>query len=397
LSETFEVAVVGGGVIGCSIALRLASEGRRVVLIERSGKLGSGASSAALGGIIVETDDFCLESDALTALAAYSREILPDWVNDISRRSGHDVPILTTGDLQVALSETEQARLENVVLPRWRRLGYDVRPLSRTELRAEEPLLTGGAVAGYLWTSELALEPPRLMAAFRRLLANEPNVHVRLHGDVVKVDADATGASVTLRDGTVHQVGTVVVAAGHRTGEVVPEVGQAVFPVRGQAFELAPPDLSGYPIRHHCFAMIDDGGEEIVAYAVPRSDGRMAVGVTYEAGVAEVATTTEGQALVERGLRLLLPEAASWRVTRRWAGIRPGTRDGIPLVGRFRPRERLIVAAGHHGLGVTLAPATAELVAALVADDVADHLHGHLATCAPAPVPVQAEALQGVH
>jgi glycine oxidase len=337
-----------------------------------------------MGGIIVETDDFCLASDDLAELAAYSRKILPDWVDDLSRRSGVDVPILATGDLQVALSESEQARIEDVLLPQWRRHGFDVRQLTRRELGEEEPLLTRAAVAGYLLPAELALEPCRLMAALTTLLEADVNVRVRLNSEVTDIEANSTEAMVTLRDGTVLLADTVVVAAGYLSGEVVPEIRETIFPVRGQAFEVCRPGCQTYPLNYHCLAIIDDDGTEIIAYAVPRSDGRMSFGVTYEAHVADPYTTEKGQSLIERGLGLLIPSATTWPVIRRWAGVRPGIANGTPLIGPVRKGEQMIIATGHYGLGVTLAPATAELVCALVNDDEDRTTLQRLAICDPA-------------
>jgi glycine oxidase len=336
-----------------------------------------------MGGIIVETDDYCLASGDLADLAAYSRSILPDWVDDISRRSGVDVPILATGDLQIALSESDQAHIEDVYVPQWRKHGFDVRPLTRRELEDKEPLLTRAAVAGYLLPAELALEPRRLMAALTALLETDANVRVRLDSEVTGIEADSTEATVTLRDGTVLRVGKVVVAAGYLSGDVVPEIRETIFPVRGQAFEVYRPGHQTYPLNHHCLAIIDDDGTEIIAYAVPRSDGRMSFGVTYETQVADPYTTEKGQSLIERGLGLLIPAATTWPITRRWAGVRPGIANGTPLIGPVRKGEQLIIATGHYGLGVTLAPVTAELVSALVNDDENLTTPQHLATCDP--------------
>ena len=385
MGEKFEVAIVGGGVIGCSIALRLAGEGKRVLLVERSDALGSGASSAALGGIIVETDDFCLDSDGLGNLAEHSRSLLPDWVEGLSKRSGVDVPILTTGDIQVALSEAEQARIEDVLLPRWRGRGYSVQPLTPRELADKEPLLTRNAVAGYLLSAELALEPRRLMVALATLLETEPNVRIRLNSQVTGVDADSTDAAITLSDGTVVHADTVVVSAGYLSGDLLPEIDKTIFPVRGQAFEVRRPGCETYPLNHHCLAIIDDAGSEIIAYAVPRSDGRMAFGVTYEDRISDSYITENGQSLIETGLGLLIPSATTWPITRRWAGVRPGIESGKPLIGRIREGHRMIVATGHYGLGITLAPVTAELVSVLINEEDGDRVTTErLETCSPA-------------
>lgn len=381
MGEQYDVAIVGGGVIGCAVAYQLSTEGKKVVVLESTGKVGAGASSAALGGIIVETDDYCL--GALSGVAAHSRTLLPAWVDAISTRSGIDIPVLTTGDIQVAMNEREYARLEEKVAPEWRALGFDVRSLTRAQLRDKEPSLNQSALGGFLLPAELALEPPRLMVALSAVLAAEANVEVRLHSTVVDVRADEDRATVILNDGTNIECGHAVIAGGYRSRDLVPEISAITFPVKGQAFEIRRPGWNTYPLRHHCFALVDIDGCPVAAYVVPRSDGRIAVGVTYEENLDDTQCTAAGQELLRQGLRMLIPGAEDWPVTRRWAGVRPGIVDGIPLIGPLRPNSRMILATGHYGLGVTLAPGTAELVSALINGNGGALTDAHLQICSP--------------
>ncbi len=126
--------------------------------------------------------------------------------------------------------------------------------------------------------------------------------------------------------------------------------------------EVLAPGSRGYPLRHHVYACVE--GRDI--YVVPRADGRLAVGVTYERGRSDTVPTAENLAVMRRGLAVLVPEAATWKHVRHWAGVRPGTLDGIPLIGHVEPHGRVVLATGHVGLGITLAPVTAELVGALL-------------------------------
>ncbi|MFD0664416.1 NAD(P)/FAD-dependent oxidoreductase [Thermocatellispora tengchongensis] len=126
MRETCDVTIAGGGIIGCAIAHRLLTEGRRVVMVDRGASLGGAASSAAMGGIITESDELCL--GPLHDLAERSRELYPAWLNSIIGLSGIDIPLLSSGALQIALDDEESYRLHEKIVPRWIANGARVTP-----------------------------------------------------------------------------------------------------------------------------------------------------------------------------------------------------------------------------------------------------------------------------
>ncbi|MFC4535468.1 NAD(P)/FAD-dependent oxidoreductase [Sphaerisporangium dianthi] len=383
MHETCDVTIVGGGVIGCAIADRLCTEGLQVIIVEAGDKLGDGASSSAMGGIISETDDSCFTP--LGEITRHSRRLYPAWLREIEERSGVPVPLLRTGAIQVALDAEEMRRLETRVFPRWAATGSDVRRLGRDELLKREPLLSPQVRGGYLLPSEPALEPVTLMSSLSSALRLHREARVKTGSRAVAVRPDAGGAVVVLDNGVTLRSAAAVIAGGHLSGALIPRLARFLFPVKGEAMEVRPPDhRHAYPLRHHVYSIVDLGGSRCPAYAVPRISGRLSAGVSYDVGVSVPRPTLANQAMIRRGLAALIPAAARWPAIRHCAGIRPATADDLPLVGPADADGRVVLATGHHGLGITLAPATAEMVSAVLGTTpMTPRLRRHLAVCGP--------------
>lgn len=380
MRATCDVAIAGGGIIGCAIAQRLSAAGRRVVIVDGAAELGRGATSAAMGGIITETDELCL--GPLRELVRRSRDLYPAWLESITGLSEMGIPLLSTGALQIALDDDEMTRLNERILPRWRAIGAKAEPLSRKEVLRLEPLISRKVRGGFHLPTELALEPTRLMSALSAVLRRDPKVEIRLDSWAERVDVGPRGVIVALVNGSRIEADQVVVAGGHLSGALVPSHASLMVPIKGEAMEVLAPGTRGYPMRYQVYTCIS--GRD--SYVVPRTDGRLAVGVTHERGRSDTVATARNLAVIRRDLATLAPEAATWRQRRHWAGVRPGTLDGIPLMGLVEPHGRLVLATGHVGLGITLAPVTAELVGALVDHGAADDAisTGLLELCHPA-------------
>jgi len=357
------LVIIGGGVIGCAIALQARAERRSVVLVDAGLDLGLGATDAAMGGILTQTESSCLGE--LSGVIKRSRDIYPHWLAELRDISGAKVHVLKGGDIQVALDDVELARLQNDVLPKWKASPFAVEQLTAREARDLEPLLSEKVVGGFLLPEELALDPRELMTSLREAL-KQSGISLRLGRRARKVSSGPLGASVHLDDGTQIGAESVVVAAGHLSGTLLPQLRGAIGPIKGQAFDLRVPDAHTYPLRHHIYAEIEYAGEPGYPYLVPRIDGRLAAGVTYEEVFTEEGPTTKGIADITSWIAELMPASAGWKMERAWAGLRPATADHIPVIGYVDDHDRLIAATGHAGLGVTLAPVTAELVSAVL-------------------------------
>jgi len=156
--------------------------------------------------------------------------------------------------------------------------------------------------------------------------------------------------------GEIIAAGAVVNAAGAWAGELAPRLaGAAVVPVRGQMVMLA---LAQPPFRH---AIYSRG-----VYLVPRRDGRLLAGSTYEhVGYDKRVTAEAVRGILDRTIRLA-PALGATTLAETWAGLRPGTRDGLPILGADPEVEGLYYATGHYRHGILLAPATAQALATLI-------------------------------
>ncbi len=213
---------------------------------------------------------------------------------------------------------------------------------------------------------EGALEPRVLMSALREVLRRNPRIEVVARARVQAVTPGAGGVEVLLEGGGVVRGDRCVVAAGAWSSELVPTRPGGQFPVRGQAAELVVPGGGGYPLRHHVYCKVALDDTTVSSYVVPRHDGRVVVGVTYDQGRWDEEPEDHATERLLAALRLVVPASRDWRLTGSWAGIRPGTADGYPLVGNADADGRVVMATGHFGVGITLAPITAALVRSIL-------------------------------
>ncbi|TDD37527.1 FAD-dependent oxidoreductase [Actinomadura sp. KC06] len=365
-----DVIIVGGGIIGGGIAEQLRCGSRlRVSIVEQElrARVKTGASQAAAGGINPHLYDE--GHGALGPMAQRSRDLYPDWIERLRVAWGQPIELRRSGLLCVAIEEKEHDRLINDVLPLLRERGVPAEELGADEARRREPLL-GSAVTGGLWLpDDLAVEPLRVMAALEALLkADNGLTCVPDHAEDISADAD--GVRVVLRSGRVLRSDKVVVAAGHLSHELVKDFidwrDGDFSPVKGQILEVEAPVNGG--LRTQCDALVRDDNKTHIVRATPYAEGRVAVGVTHDRGDASTGTSPRASESILRNLRRILPDVAGWKVIGARAGIRPGTSDGLPVLGYVDPHRRVLAASGHNGLGITLAPRTAQLAVKLLLD-----------------------------
>jgi glycine oxidase len=377
-----DVVVVGGGIIGMAIAWRARRRGMAVTLLERDA-VGAGTSRVAAGMLapVVEAE-FGDAGRRLLELGLRSSRLWPGFAQELTVLTGASVGLMRTGTLLVARDEDEARELERQFAFR-RSLGLEVVRLRASEAREREPALAP--------TLRLALEAPddhsvdpRLVLAALRGACESEGVRLREHAPVERLDLDGGGeraTGVTLRDGERVRGGQVVLAAGAWSEQIegLPaHAGVRVRPVKGQILRLRDPAGPGLLRR-----VVRFGG----GYVVPRGDGRYVLGATVEERGFELAPTAGGVYELLRDAHELLPGISELEVEELSVGLRPGTPDNAPLIGKGRV-DGVIWATGHYRNGVLLAPLTAELVVGLLAGqtlaaDVPFALESMLAACSP--------------
>jgi glycine oxidase len=343
-----DVVIVGGGVVGCSVAWSLAREGLAVTLLERH-EIAGEASGAAAGMLapIVEAP----EQGAFLEFGLRSLGMFPALVDELRERTGVDAEYEPSGVLRIAADPEEAGRLR-ARAGRGRALGLEW--LDREAAREMEPGL-GAGVAGALWSPrEAHLRSAPLTRAFARAAA-ESGARIRTGTAVLGLERRGERiAGVRTPEGRI-PAGVVVVCAGAFTPECLASVGAASFapvePVRGQLLTLVSP-------RPGPRTILWRGS----LYLVPKRDGSVVVGATEERVGFERRVTAAGVLhLLERAFALL-PGLADFEPSGSFAGLRPCTPDRLPVIGPVPGLEGLLVAAGHFRNGVLLAPATAALV-----------------------------------
>lgn len=340
---TYDVVVVGAGVMGSAIALRLAQAGARVLVLERSVP-GAEASSAAAGILGPQIE---AEADGPGfRLGLASREAYPAFVAEVEELSGVRLEFRRCGLLRVGAE-----------LPRWQRAaGLAVEELPGDEARRLEPALSPAVESALHFPDEAQVDPQALARALP-IAAERAGASFR-QAVVAGIAHDGDRAVGVELEGGREPAGAVVVAAGAWTS-LVPGVGldpERIRPVRGQMVRLGPG--TAQPGR------IIFGRR---GYVVPRADGTVLCGSTMERAGFEKRVTAEGVASILANALEALPGLGGREIVATWAGLRPFPQDGVPLIGELTPG--LFVASGHHRNGILLTPETARLVAAAVRGD----------------------------
>ena len=334
--------------MGLSLAHELACRGSDVRVYD-TGEPGGAASWAGAGMLAPDSEQSA--SPELRALCAYSLGLYPQYVARLTAESGVDSRLRLDGVLALAATTDEAERLR-ARAAELARSSSPVRWLERMQTLTLEP--SAGNVAGAaLFEGEGHVDNRRLG---RALLAacERRGVAVIAKCGSLQVDADARRVrGLHTRDGFV-STELLVNAAGAWSANVpgVPERARiGTYPVKGQMLALAMP--------HHLVRrpMWYAGG-----YVVPRDDGRLLVGATVEDVGFDVRVTAEGVSGLLNAALKALPALRDLAISETWAGLRPGSADGLPYIG-FGALGGYAVAAGHHRNGILLAPATARLLA----------------------------------
>lgn len=345
--------IVGGGVVGLSIAYVLAEEGLRVRLLDRQ-EPGRAASWAG-AGILPPGSRRGLE-DPLVALRTLSAAEYPRWSETLLETTGIDNGYRRCGGLDVACDESDLRELE-ASCESWKREGIDFERLEGPQVRTNEPELAETIAAAAYLPGRAQIRNPRHLQALR---AGCAQLGVEIEAGVEVVGFRTRGGHVT-RVSTrreERECAGVVLAAGAWTQGLAGTLG----------IELSTPPVKGQIVllnwgRPRLRRIVEHGSH----YLVPRDDGRVLVGATEELAGFDVRPSEDAaQALLSEAIRLC-PGLAEADVETTWAGLRPGSRDGRPYLGRVRELSNVIVATGHRRAGLQLSTGTALVVSDMVA------------------------------
>jgi glycine oxidase len=354
-----DLVVIGGGVIGLSIAWRAVRRGLRVTLLERD-EVGRGTSWHAAGMIAPVAEVAPGEAPAL-ALGLRSAALYPSFVEELIADGDVDgVGYTRCGTLLVA-RDGDDARVLERELSLRDSLGLSdsVARLLPSAARRLEPALAPTLRLALDLQEDHAVDPRALCGALARAVLRGGG-EIRERAPVRALD----GGAAVLADGTRVAGGQTVIAAGAWSGALSDEL--TLRPVKGQIMRLHDPAGPGLLTR-----VIRMGP----AYIVPRGDGRYVIGATSEERGFDTTVTAGAVFALLRDAAELVPGVSELVIDEFTAGLRPGTADNLPLIGAAPSGASGVWwATGHFRGGVLLAPATAELVVAMVCGEPVDSL-----------------------
>jgi D-hydroxyproline dehydrogenase subunit beta len=345
----FDVLIAGGGIVGTASALACAQAGMRVALVERD-LLGSGATAAGMGHIVVMDD-----SEAQFALTRRSQQLWRQLSATLPTAAEYETP----GTLWVAADDEEMAEAERKHLWLADR-GVPSQILSASELVACEPNLREDLAGGLLVTEDAVVYPPFVALHLARQ-AEALGATLIVGRSVTEL---ANGTAI-LDDGTRIRAARLVNALGAEAVQCTPGI-----PVRKRKGHLAITDRYPGFVRHQLVELgylksAHSLTSDSVAFNVqPRQTGQILIGSSRQYGNESTAVDQPVLSSMLARATLYLPDLASLNVLRVWTGFRAATPDKLPLIGPFPGDATVWLATGHEGLGITTSLATAELLAA---------------------------------
>jgi sarcosine oxidase subunit beta len=368
LPKSADVIIIGAGVIGASIAYYLGKEGIRAVVLDKK-QIASGSSGACEGLLLLQSKkpgihlDMALES--LRRFSALARELDPP------------IEYENKGGVVVIETEEELAAMQ-LFVEKQKKHSVEVSLLSTEQAREKEPALSENIIGATFSALDSQANPIMLTLGFLRS-AQKAGAQFFADTAVRAIELTRNRVAAVVTDKGKIETNVVINAAGvfaPSIGEMV-NLNIPIKPRRGQILvtEAAAPILKRCILSAKYIAakfnpkIAEAGG---VGFAVEQTgNGNILIGSTREFVGFDKRTTFEGIHTIASNILRVIPDIGNLHVIRAFAGLRPYTPDGLPILGEVETIKGFIMAAGHEGDGITLAPITGEMIAKLVAGQTA--------------------------
>jgi glycine oxidase len=349
---SFDVAIVGGGVIGLACAWRIAQRGHSVAVVDP--EPGRGASWAA-AGMLAPVTEVHYGEEALLELNLASAERYPSFVAELTEDTGDDVGYRRSGTVIVARDRDDNAALD-AVFAYQRELGLEVERLSGRDCRTHEPALSPRVRGGIHVAGDHQVDNRALVKALISACTERGVEFVRARAERIQSASGRTTGVITDADGIVSTERVVLAmgAVGARIAGTEEAGLPKIRPVKGQLIHLR----GEIPLLHGNVRGLD-------VYLVGRSDGRVVVGATVEEQGFDLKITAGAMHDLLRAAYELVPGITELEVIETTAGLRPATPDNAPVLGPTS-LEGLSVATGHYRNGVLLSAISADAIADVV-------------------------------
>ncbi len=351
-----DVLIIGAGVIGLCIARELHKKGfRRIEIVER-GKAGQEASFAAAGMLApnAETENL----DDFYHFCSESLKLYPDFAAELFEETGVDIELDRSGTLFLAFSESDSAVLKKRFRLQ-REAGLNVKHLSAAEMLRLEPFISPVVRESLFFADNWQVENRKLLAALLKYTRLN-GIEIQEHTEIQRIcleDGKITGAESAsnkfLADLTILATGawTSLIKLGEAAMPII------VKPIRGQ--------MIGFHPHERLFQRVICSPR---GYIVPRTDGRILAGATVEDAGFDKSVTEDGVGKLREAALEIAPCLGDFEISDRWTGLRPFAAEGLPILGEIPNAGNLFVATAHYRNGILLAPLTAKIIAARIAE-----------------------------
>lgn len=365
-----DVVIVGGGIVGASTAYFLSQKGCRVTVVE-AGDIAAGASGSCDRAIMIQSKNPGLMLKmALAGVQIYK---------DLEEKLGAEIEFSNSGGMILIENDAEMEVMEKIV-SRQQEAGIDVRLIDRNEALHRQPLASPHILGSTYWDGDSEVNPMLVclnMARAARALGAGFRLNTRVTGfltETGRVAGVQTGAGDI-------RAGTVLIAAGAWT----PALGQMlgveipIVPRRGQILvsEPLPPSIRGNVLsgsyiasKHHPELANNESSTEkklgIGLSLTQTKNGNLLIGGSREFAGYDRSTTVEAVRAIAENAARLFPVLKNLRIIRTFAGLRPYTPDGLPILGPVQDRPGLFISAGHEGDGIALGPFTGRIMADVI-------------------------------
>ena len=358
MNEKFDFCIIGGGVIGLSLAWKLSRRGR-VIVVDRQ-QVGREASWAGAGILPPAFMEHAIHPRE--KLLALSYQLHAGWAEELRSESGIDTGYRRCGSAVVARTSGELAALQGQILE-WQEDGISVDSLSADQVVQRLPNLSpikAQILAAAFLPQECQIRNPRHLQALKQGCSNRGVRFLESQGICQLRSSESRVCDLTTECGNRIQANRFAVTAGVWTAELVEPLGISIstIPVRGQMLLYKLPEATFSPVIY-----------EGTRYIAPRIDGHVLVGSTLEEAGFDKRTTEAGLKSLMDFAQGLVPELQPAYLANSWAGLRPASFDGFPYIGPAPQLKNLWIGTAHFRSGLLLSTGTAEIMTRLLCDE----------------------------
>jgi len=339
--------IIGGGIIGLSIARELNKLGYEITILEKK-LLGRGASWAAGGMLAPQAEGLV---GALLSFSIESREMYKDFVQQLEKETGHEVSYYECGIVCPAFSEEEMENLSERV-DYYNELGLESKILTRQEILDMGIKISNFVIGGAFFPQDRQVDNRKLVISLVKYVKNS-NMTVKEFTEVKFIETDDGVFQKVITNNGTFEADFCILAAGAWSGEIEPI---KVYPIKGQMLSFKT------KTKNEISKILYSNR----AYIIPRKDSNLViVGATQENVFFKEGNTVSGTFSLLEGLLETLPSTKDYEITETWYGFRPATPDSLPILGKSEIKN-LYYATGHYRNGILLAPITTKLITRLI-------------------------------